>query len=394
MPVHVPPLPSLDGPGHEQKRLAAIEVRVNRIDELSAKGLTKGTPEDAEEVTALLGEIQVLQDREVQNPMKWSFPGGRSASSATSPSRFKAGRWSDPLIRKLERDDPHSGRKALLSGSITVPSLTGGIVPVAPGDRATSLTQVIPNTTLRGTDTFRYLQETTRTNNAAEVAASALKATSIYTVQKVDDVVRTIAHLSQPINRFDLEDNDLLRAYVDGSLAAGVLQRLDTQILSGNGTAPNLRGLANTVGIQTQTSALILQTARKALTKLQVGAERYGGVYVVSPGIWEVIELAQEADGTFVNESAPVDLMRQRLWGQPTIVTNALSGANPTCFLFAPEDTRLYERDAVTVDWSEAPVGSVAGEAAFKTNELIFRAEGRYGFAVGRPASVVSWATI
>jgi hypothetical protein len=45
--------------------------------------------------------------------------------------------------------------------------------------------------------------------------------------------------------------------------------RLDSQILNGNGTAPNLRGLLSTVGIQAQAfSVSVLQTARTALSLL------------------------------------------------------------------------------------------------------------------------------
>jgi hypothetical protein len=38
----------------------------------------------------------------------------------------------------------------------------------------------------------------------------------------------------------------------------------------------------------------------------------------------------------------PVDLANHRLWGQPVIVTDALSGNN--ALLFCPEYTHLWER--------------------------------------------------
>jgi hypothetical protein len=69
------------------------------------------------------------------------------------------------------------------------------------------------------------------------------------------------------------------------------------------------------------------------------------------------------------------------------IVTTVL--ASGFAYLFDPGSVQLWERDAVRVDWSEAPVGSVAGEAGFSSNELTFRAEGRWGFGVTRPAGCV-----
>lgn len=379
----------------EPERQAALKCRLKRMDEILEEPAGKlASGPLAEEMERLCDEVQALQDAEPLPHPGHPGPGRTGSTTAAGGKRWKAGHWSEPVIRAVQG-------KALLSGSVTVPSLTGGIVPLAPGDRATSLLDVIPSVVLRNTDTFSYLKETARTHNAAEVAAAALKPTSVYTVQKVDDTVKVIAHLSQPINRFDLEDTGLLRQYIEGSLVAGVKLRLDTQILSGSGAGVNLRGLANTAGIQTQVFATsVIQTARKALTKLQTGAETgyvpSQCVYVVSPAIWETVELSQESDGSYLMHSAdgPVDLARQRLWGQPVIVSNAITGANPNCYLFDPSSTMLWERDTVGVDWSEAPVGSVAGEAGFKTNEIMFRAEGRYGFGVLRPAGVVQFATV
>lgn len=386
----LPPVPQQGNiPSYEPARQKALNARLGLIGRMKGEDLPVSVWE-APEVATLLAETQELQDR---GPATSGLAtvgihrGGHGKSTPQGDRRWKSGHWGDPVVKEV-------GAKALLSGSVTVPSLSGGIVPLAPGDRATSLLDVVPSEILRGTDTYGYLLETARTNNAAEVAASALKPTSVYTVSLVTDKVRVIAHLSQPINRFDLEDTEILRGYIDGSLRNGVLLRLDSQILSGNGTAPSLRGLANTVGIQTQAfSSNILTTARKALTKLQINAERQTGVYVMNPTMWEGIELLQEADGSYLfhSEGGPVDLLRQRLWGQPVVVTNALAGAN--AYLFDPADTHLWERDQVRVDWSEAPVGSVADHAAFESNEIVFRAEGRFGFAVQRPASVVQFAT-
>jgi hypothetical protein len=58
-------------------------------------------------------------------------------------------------------------------------------------------------------------------------------------------------------------------------------------------------------------------------------------------------------------------------------MTDALSGNN--ALLFAPAYTHLWERSGVQVDFSEAPIGSQAGVPGFSTNEITFRAEGRWG---------------
>jgi HK97 family phage major capsid protein len=312
------------------------------------------------------------------NPVKGSFP---------TPSGMKAGHWSKPIIDKVEG-------KALTSGSVTVPALTAGIVTIP--DRPISLASVIPSERLQGTNQFSYLQETVRTHAAAEVAAGTTKPVSTYTVAKVDDTVRTIATISEPVNRFDLDDAPLLDQYIQGSLSQAVLLRLDGQILNGNGTPPNLKGMVNATGKQTQVfSTSILQTARKAMSLLYALEIYTGMVFVMSPAHWEACELTQLSTGGYALQNnpqgAPVDLANRRLWGCPVVVTSALSGTNAV--LFCPAYTHLWERETVQIDFSEAPIGSQAGVPGFSTNEITFRAEMRVGFGVTKGASVVLWAT-
>jgi HK97 family phage major capsid protein len=236
------------------------------------------------------------------------------------------------------------------------------------------------------------LKETVRTHAAAEVLPGAVKPTSVYSVVKVEDRVRVIATLSEPVSRMDLADATLLQAYLEGSLQQSVMLRLDSEILNGDGAGENLTGLAHTSGITVQAFATdLLHTARKALTQLE-DVQIPGGVYVLSPAMWESLELTQTTgSGEFIFGSSPVDRAAKRLWGMPVVVTTALSGAN--AYVFDPGSVQLWERETVKIDWSEAPAGSVAGKAAFETNEIKFRAEGRWGFAVTRPDGVVQFAT-
>jgi hypothetical protein len=49
-----------------------------------------------------------------------------------------------------------------------------------------------------------------------------------------------------------LSDVDELRALIDEQLLYDARRRLEAQLLAGNGTSPNLRGLDDTTGVQTQ----------------------------------------------------------------------------------------------------------------------------------------------
>jgi HK97 family phage major capsid protein len=344
-----------------------------------------------DELAPLTKEYEELERRQAEQATEDGHPlpeGHRYGRKSSIPARkgWKAGTWAEPFMKELSQI---SGTKGLISsGTVTVPSLTGGIVPIE--DRPQSLLQVVPVEGLSETDTYAYLREETHEHKAAETGKGKLKPTSVYKVKKIEGSVKTIAHVSEPIARQDLEDTSLLRGYIDGNMARGVQQVLESQILSGKGENEELTGIAKVSGIQTQAfSSNILTSARKGLTKLEE-KQIPNGVYVVGTKHWEAIELLQESDGDYLgrDEGLPVDRMRKQLWGQPVITTTLLSGKLGYLVDFAGS-TKLFERGGIRVDWSEAPVGSESGKSAFLTNELIFRGEGRWGFGVTRPAGVV-----
>jgi HK97 family phage major capsid protein len=376
----------------KQTRGQAIEVRRQWLKNALDWGGDNGaglSDSELRDVGRVSDELESLMDGFDGSTKHPGFPGsggGRGGGRVPAQKGWQAGYWSDPFTKGL-------GRKDLTpSGSVTVPSLTGGIVPIE--DRPQRLLDAIPVEPLTGTDTFAFLRETARVHAAAETAPQTAKPVSTYSVQKIEDTVKVIAHLSEPIDRFALEDARLLNGYIDGSMRQGVMLRLDGQILNGDGTGQDLLGLAATPGIQVQPfDTDVLTSLRKALTRLQA-IEVPGGSYVLSPAMWEGLELAAGTNQDYALNNGganrlPVDTARKRVWGQSVVVSSALSG--DLAFLVDFQgSTRLWERDGVRVDWSEAAVGSVAGQAGFTSNELTFRAEGRWGFGVTRPTGVVS----
>jgi HK97 family phage major capsid protein len=167
---------------------------------------------------------------------------------------------------------------------------------------------------------------------------------------------------------------------------------LEGQVIGGDGVAPNLLGFANTPGIQVQPyDTTLLDTTRKALTKLEL-VNIMPSAYVMAPADWETFELLRTADGITImqgpGQTPPIDRAARRLWGVPVVTSSALSAGTGFLVDFAGS-TKLWEREGVTVDWSENVYDSVAGKTDFERNLIRFRAEGRWGFGVLRPSGVV-----
>ena len=316
--------------------------------------------------------------------------GGQRGAGDGSPDRYGGKSWSNAFEKALPYQ-PRSGTKDLLSpnGAVSVPALSSTIVPLR--DKVDTLLQLIPGEKMGTTDAFSYLQESVRVHAAATVAAGGVKPESTYTVERIDDRARVIAHVSEPIPRQYLADIPLLRGYIDGNLREGLMLALEDQIIAGDGDGENMTGILETSGILSQAwDTDILTTTRKAITNLDLRSIVPTG-WAMYPTDWEAIELTVDLADRYQLSSPggllPVDRARRRLWGLPVALSLGVPEGTGILADFAGS-TKLFEREAVRIDWSENVVNG-EGVSDFVRNLVRFRCEGRWGFAVLRPHGCV-----
>lgn len=313
--------------------------------------------------------------------------GNRSPGFASKAFGGNAGSsWGDAVVKA---SSPDGYFKALLATGSTAVSVPLAPDPVRPGQRVEFLRQLIP-VEKDDAGRFSYLRQTTRTNLAAVVAPGAVKPTSVYTLTRIDDRARTIAHVSEQIPRQDVDDAALLSQFIEQEMRYGLDLALDTEIMTGDGTGEHFLGiLAATSGVQTQAwSTNLLTTLRKAITALQAINLTPDG-FVLNPADWERVELVADTAGQFVagapaNQAGPpIDPVARRLWGIPVLVSNAVTAGVGVLADFAGS-TRLWIREEARIDWSE----NVASD--YISNLLRFRCEMRAGFGLLRPLGCVS----
>jgi HK97 family phage major capsid protein len=158
-------------------------------------------------------------------------PIGPTAKDASRRLSFKG--KGATLARNMQPD----GTKALSPSGAAVVAQDVAADPVALGQPALSLLDVIPVIT-HATQETSYLRQTTRTNNAAVVAAGALKPTSVYSVTRIGNTLSVIAHLSEGIPRHWLLDNASLERFLDNELRYGLAVAVEAKLLSDvNGTS-------------------------------------------------------------------------------------------------------------------------------------------------------------
>ena len=200
-------------------------------------------------------------------------------------------------------------------------------------------------------DTYVYMEETTFTNNAAEIAeASATtygEAALAYT-RRTQAVEKIAVYI--PVSEEQLEDSAEAEALVNARLPFMVEQRLDSQIVNGNGTTPNLLGVLSATGLQTQArgSDPGMDAIHKAITLSRVTGRAMPNAIVMHSNNWQYLRLTRTADGIYILGN-PSDNSIPRLWGLPVAYNEAITAGTAVVGDFT-NYCLLAEKRGMTVD--------------------------------------------
>jgi HK97 family phage major capsid protein len=240
-----------------------------------------------------------------------------------------------------------AGTKALVTGGSDT---SGGAFvqpfryqPVADliGERELTVRDLCTNIDI-ASDSFEFVQVTGKTNNAAPVpeatttddptdgvytAAMGLKPESALTFAVVSTPVETIAHI-MPITRRAAADATQVRQMVDAFLLQGLAEEEEDQILNGNGTSPNLRGILQTAGISTVGSAgTDIDAVVDAIRTIRADRRRPTAL-VAHPNDWYSTGflLAKDGQGRYLlgDPRASIEQLNT-LWGLRVVVTEAMT---------------------------------------------------------------------
>lgn len=254
---------------------------------------------------------------------------------------------------------------------------TGVVVPEV--TRPLQVTDIMPmgNT---GMAAVVYMEETTRTHAAAETAEAGPYPESTFELTEQSSPVRKIAD-SVPVSDEQLEDVAMVGSYLEGRLNFGVQQRLDQQIISGDGVAPNLTGILNTAGIQTNANAgePVPDTIYNCIVDVQVTGRAQATHVLLHPTDWSAIRLLRTADGIYIWGS-PSEAGTPRIWGLPVVSNEVLTVGTGLVGSFLLPWITLFERRGVIVE--RGFVGT-----NFTDGMQTIRASGRWAVVVYRPAA-------
>src|SRR5262249_46467240 len=221
-------------------------------------------------------------------------------------------------------------------GALVIPDYRPGILPL--GTRPLVVADLLmPGTT--GSNSVTYMQESTFTNAAAPVAEGAAKPESALVFTAVTEPSSKFAHWL-PVSDELLEDVPAISAYIDGRLRVGVQLAEDDQLLNGNGTAPNLRGILNRSGLATTVvqgaapdsaaDAILRQIAAIATTAFVQPT----GI-VRNPADWLPMQTLKSTTGEYLGPNPWETPVTPTLWGLPVALTSAIAAKTVLVGAFA-----------------------------------------------------------
>ncbi|BBY43584.1 phage major capsid protein [Mycolicibacterium celeriflavum] len=366
-----------DRKAERAKILAAVEAR--GASDLTADE-TKRFQSITESLRELDADIAAVRDDIArsgrENPDVAAVARATARVGDNSASNAWAHRAAD-AIRKMSGE-----ARAISSGSVDVPVLVDPAV--TPKARPTRLVDLLVNRATVQSNAFEYFRQTVRTNNAAPVADLGSKPTSVFTVEPVEDRARVIAHLSEEIPIRLWQDAAEVVRWLETEMTEGVLDALESQVVSGSGTGENMTGILTVAGTTAVPFATdVVTTLRKGVTALQtIGV--MPNAWVVSPADAEAIDLTKEAAdgvGFLLDGFTDGNAGSANVFG-PTSIQRVVSPSVPTgtAILADWSQIRLYVRESMRLDVD-------AGGDHFAKNAAVMRAEARIGLGHLRPAS-------
>ena len=296
----------------------------------------------------------------------------------------------DPLVRAWVKEVASAINFAdgkIEGKALTVPSPVGRGADDGPYGRASAPVDLIDLFTIKQSDSAeeQVLRQSARTNAAAPVAKGAAKPESAYTLERVSIPMETIAHLVSGVANQDLADMNRLEAFVTSELLLGLRAALESQIINGSGTSPQLEGIIQDAAVGSQTfSTSVVNTIRKAKTQLETLGYNPNAV-VLLPSTAEALDLLQAAGGAgeYLYGGPASSDGAQMLWGMRVVISNSLPAATALVGDF-PAAGFLFSRQAAAID--------VDPYSKFDENETRFRAELRAGLALTRPQALIEAA--
>jgi HK97 family phage major capsid protein len=254
--------------------------------------------------------------------------------------------------------------------------------------RIPTVASVLTPGTLSG-NTLAYTVIEAVEGSAGATAEGGQKPKLTFKPKRVLEGLSKIAALTD-ISDEMIEDEEYVVSAIDNELVNELIIEEEDQILNGDGALPNVLGLLNRSGLQTETAANEDDNAdaiHRAKRKVHTATNRRATAIFINPVDYEKERLRKDANGQYVGGgmftgsygTAFVD--EPNMWGLTTIQTTAI--AEGTALVGDFNSVTLLRKGGIKIDRSSE------NKDNFEKNVVTLRAEERVGLKVPKPYALV-----
>jgi len=252
---------------------------------------------------------------------------------------------------------------------------------------------------------YVYLEETTFTNNAGEIAESGdisyANEGALAFTERTESIRKIATFL--PVTDELLADVSGIQGYVNSRLTTMMRLRMDNQLLNGNGSAPNLTGVLQKSGINTFDYSSYsgelnrLGQVYQAITEIRKDSFVEPDAVVMHPSDWyQIVTAVTDQAGTSSAGYASKNPLivaaggfggdvAARLWGLKVVPSTAIAEGTALVGKFGGGDAaQIVMRQGVDLAVSDSH------SDFFAKNQLAIRLTMRMGFVVYKPTAFCS----
>jgi len=361
-----------------------IDRLFTRVDQLELQTSKPGAPVNGEQTEAKGAGDQVVASEAFQAAQKMQFMG--------------QGKIAFPVKGSLPQIDIPGRKSQITTGGLGTPTASGvqqlqrlpGITGLARQElRIRDLMTIRPLTT---GNSFDWIKELARTNNASPQIEGTTKAESTYTYTVASGTVKTVAHFTN-VSRQALDDVNWLRANIDSNLMYGLKLKEESEILAGDGLGQHLSGLITQATARSSSYDVAADTRLDKLRHAILQARLAGlGTFapdgiVMNPVDMHRLELIKVDEsgantGVYILGDPKTGTPIKFVWGLPVVESDSISVGQ---FLVGAFSTaaELIDRMAATV------VISFEHGTNFTDNMATILCEERIGLPVRRPDAFI-----
>jgi len=355
-----------------------LQAAIDKFEgQIAEKGKADG--ETKAEVKELAEQFRTIRDEITDLSQKMTSAPAEAKPYSAGEEVVKSEQFKQLVLRQVDRIRIEV-KNTVTSTSSTVLAdqrqgmIPGSFVPLTVRD-------VIPSIPV-SSNMVNSLRETAWTNSAAEVTQGSAKNESDITFAPYNVPIETVAHWIKISNQL-LADAPAVVAYIESRLRDGLAQRIEAQMINGDGNAPNLSGLtdAGNFTAYTASSDDLLVDAINRLKYTMWATGNAPDTVIVNPATWGAMERARESSGggTYLY-GMPGSNAGMSPFGLRVVLSTYLAAQKIIVAKFS-NSAVVFNRSGAVVE-----MGYVNDD--FTRNLITIRAEERLALACDRPAGI------